>query len=741
MGVRKTLVQALSCFIPNSEARKRFRQKHQHGATTAISPELDVSERFRTVFGILEQGEISFEQYFLSNNMSEKLTAMKRGLDSASLSLLDVLLHRIFVYPTNSESDNFQIKESHYLSLHAPENHRRIQQFHTEYKSYMDNFDLMDSGYNPETFLFHHGLRYASSGIKDYIKNRDFIDAGAYIGDSALVMARYYRPRHIFSFEISPNSCKKYVTIMRKNGIPDEKYTIERLGVTDRKDQLMFNGDRDQGTSLTLVGSDQVYTTDIDSYVKENHLDVSFLKADLEGYGFKGLLGMADTIRKFRPVLSLSIYHSAEEFFEMKPLLDEITKNLDYTVELKQLRPYPDSILEATLFAYPREAGAREDDVMLARRPPRVSVVVPVYNVEKYLRQCVDSILGQTLQDIEVILVDDGSTDGSGTIIDEYSKQDGRVVVLHQENMGYGGAVNRGIEEATGEYIGIIESDDWIEATMFEKLYKNAIKNDSDIVKCHFYQHDSTAPGGPVDIKWQQDIMAAPNTAFSILDYPELYHQHVSVWAALYRSSFIKQQRMIETSGASYQDLPFMTEAICRAKRISAVKEYLVHYRKESGQVSSTLRRDKHLLYMPEQVLRAREIFKRYGLFNLLKEEYYFQAFCATHWFFLSIYFKHKRQFFMRMRELFMPIRDEPDFTFKYFSPWQREFVQKVIDNRFLSTVFPELNMKTIRKFLLSGHLKSRYARLQLLGVAFSIGTSPPQYPCLMEFSIRLGKR
>ena len=97
---------------------------------------------------------------------------------------------------------------------------------------------------------------------------------------------------------------------------------------------------------------------------------------------------------------------------------------------------------------------------------PKVSVVVPIYGVEKYLRECVDSILAQTLKDIEVILVDDGSPDGCSAIVDEYAAKDPRVVAVHQPNGGYGRAVNNGIELAKGEYIGIVESDDWIEPTM-----------------------------------------------------------------------------------------------------------------------------------------------------------------------------------------------------------------------------------------------------------------------------------
>ena len=118
---------------------------------------------------------------------------------------------------------------------------------------------------------------------------------------------------------------------------------------------------------------------------------------------------------------------------------------------------------------------------------PKVSIVVPIYNVEKYLRQCLDSIVNQTLKDIEIICVDDGSKDSSPEIIEEYVKKDSRVKVITKENSGYGNSMNRGFDMATGEYIGIVESDDYADPDMFEKLYDIAKKNDLDIVKSGFY--------------------------------------------------------------------------------------------------------------------------------------------------------------------------------------------------------------------------------------------------------------
>ena len=115
-----------------------------------------------------------------------------------------------------------------------------------------------------------------------------------------------------------------------------------------------------------------------------------------------------------------------------------------------------------------------------------VSIIVPVYQVENYIRQCVDSILAQTFTDFELILVDDGSKDKSGQICDEYAGMDERVRVIHKENGGLSDARNRGLDQAVGNYFMFVDSDDYIAPTMVECLYKNTLKEDADIAACNF---------------------------------------------------------------------------------------------------------------------------------------------------------------------------------------------------------------------------------------------------------------
>ena len=116
---------------------------------------------------------------------------------------------------------------------------------------------------------------------------------------------------------------------------------------------------------------------------------------------------------------------------------------------------------------------------------PKISIIVPVYNVERYLVDCIESIRNQSLTDIEIILVDDGSLDNSGAICDDYALKDDRIKVIHKKNGGLSSARNAGLEVAIGEYIGFVDSDDWVDSEMYGFLYKNAVEKNAEIVACN----------------------------------------------------------------------------------------------------------------------------------------------------------------------------------------------------------------------------------------------------------------
>lgn len=213
---------------------------------------------------------------------------------------------------------------------------------------------------------------------------------------------------------------------------------------------------------------------------------------------------------------------------------------------------------------------------------PKVSIVVPIYNVERYLVQCLDSLLAQTLQDIEIILVNDGSKDASGTICDDYAAKDSRICVSHQPNGGYGKAVNLGFSLAQGEYLGIIESDDFIKPEMFEKLYLAASQHNADIVKSNFYRYWSV----PSERTEKANLLKrfAKNTPVSAKEYPALYTTMPTVWSAIYKTSFIHQHNIgfLETPGASYQDVAFTFKIWLYARRAVFLDDAFLYYRQDN---------------------------------------------------------------------------------------------------------------------------------------------------------------
>ena len=190
---------------------------------------------------------------------------------------------------------------------------------------------------------------------------------------------------------------------------------------------------------------------------------------------------------------------------------------------------------------------------------PKVSIVVPVYNVEKYLEQCLESIVNQTLKDIEIICVDDGSTDKSGEILDKYAADDARVKVIHKKNSGYGNSMNIGFDAAQGEYIGIIESDDYAELNMFESLYDCAVENRLDVLKSEYFYYYSI----PMERNEKQDVFSPvmcsrvfkPMTDFeSKMEMVEFFNIKPTIWSSIYRKDFIRENgiRFNETPGASF---------------------------------------------------------------------------------------------------------------------------------------------------------------------------------------------
>lgn len=215
---------------------------------------------------------------------------------------------------------------------------------------------------------------------------------------------------------------------------------------------------------------------------------------------------------------------------------------------------------------------------------PSVSIIVPIYNAEAYLNQCLESIREQTLKDIEIICIDDGSTDESPSIVDAHAAVDDRVTVVHKQNGGYGKGVNTGLDLATGEYVGIVEPDDYVDETMFGSLYDAAshIPERPDIVKGAYWSVSDadSSDEAMVPARYLHRVQS-PGRPFTIFDNPEFLFHHPSIWSAIYRRDFIIENniRMKELPGASWVDNPWFMETYLDAKSIIYIDKCLYYYR------------------------------------------------------------------------------------------------------------------------------------------------------------------
>ena len=226
---------------------------------------------------------------------------------------------------------------------------------------------------------------------------------------------------------------------------------------------------------------------------------------------------------------------------------------------------------------------------------PTVSVIVPIYNVESTLDQALSSIEAQTLRDIEIVCVNDGSTDRSPEIVKQHAKADPRVRLVNKPNGGYGSACNRGLDEARGKWIAILEPDDWIEPTMYEDMiaFVQEFNQPIDIVKTPYWRviDPDTPREHLLNCSYKSRIKPKAQP-FSLTDdgVEHLLIHHPSIWSALYRRTFLQESgiRFHEIPGAGWADNPFLVDTLCQARSIVYLDRAYYHYREETeGQTAS----------------------------------------------------------------------------------------------------------------------------------------------------------
>lgn len=241
---------------------------------------------------------------------------------------------------------------------------------------------------------------------------------------------------------------------------------------------------------------------------------------------------------------------------------------------------------------------------------PKISVLMPIYNVERYLREALLSVADQTLRDIEILCINDGSTDDSRAIVAEFCKLDARFKLIDKPNSGYGASMNRGLAEAQGDYIAILEPDDIYEPTALETLYKAAQISDADVTKANYWFYWSKPQPKDKLIQvvkpaWLEDAAQIEHLAVGSLvigsnngdasdgiacmvadpyELPGIFFMIPSIWSALYKRSYLAEHsiRFLETPGASFQDLSFTFKVFAYTHKVCLVDAPVLHYRQDN---------------------------------------------------------------------------------------------------------------------------------------------------------------
>ncbi len=350
---------------------------------------------------------------------------------------------------------------------------------------------------------------------------------------------------------------------------------------------------------------------------------------------------------------------------------------------------------------------------------PKVSVVIPVYNVESYLVQCLDSVIHQTLREIEIICMDDGSTDGCPAILDAYAARDPRIRVIHKANTGYGDTMNQGFSLATGQYIGIVESDDYILPQMYEVLHQKAQEHQVDWIKSDFYSRDG-----------EQNCLTrlATNSTYynRVIDLQQdltpFHFPYFNTWTGIYKRSFIEQHQIHHNPapGASYQDTGFYFQTYVWATRGYFCNQAFYIYRQDNP-TSSRNNKGQLFAIQKEYAFIRRLLSSQPGLLQKYSGVYWLRKFGSYIWKYNRLDPQYKAAFLRMFHREFKAAQRHAELDYSLFDPKQLDQLKLLlIDYRQFggATVFGQRSwlerLFAIRDQYTNGRL---YKVLTLLGI------------------------
>ncbi len=314
---------------------------------------LALTGRVKGCSGLPDRFGGSFKTYISQHGLDDALARLASGLDARSLALLEELKWRLLNFPEQSRADAFILIPDRFVT---EQEKRDRKHWVKEFRSLCRQYRIAPRYCAPEAFFYHHGLRSLPGKVHEYIKSSDFIDAGAYIGDSAVVLLRNYSPRKVWSFDLCEMNRPVYQQLMNRNDIAPEQYEFITAATGSANGSLRLA--QQEGASASTFQTDggvTIPTTTLDHFADERRLGrIGFIKADVEGKGLEMAKGMTEILRRDRPVLSLSIYHNPDEFFELKPFLESLNLNYRFFLEKYRLE-FDFPTVDTCLLAVPAE--------------------------------------------------------------------------------------------------------------------------------------------------------------------------------------------------------------------------------------------------------------------------------------------------------------------------------------------------------------------------------------------------
>ena len=379
---------------------------------------------------------------------------------------------------------------------------------------------------------------------------------------------------------------------------------------------------------------------------------------------------------------------------------------------------------------------------------PKISIIIPIYNVNIYLKECLDSIINQTLKEIEIICVNDGSTDESLKIIKQYL-YDNRIIIIDKPNSGYGDSMNHGFDFASGQYFGIVESDDFVDIHMYEYLSKYTKKGKIDMIRSDYYLY-----WGEKKKKIQRFSYMKPfyNKMINPIENPQIFFIQPSIWSAIYKKEFLIQNhiKFLPTPGASYQDTSFFYKTLFKSKRLFYINKALYYYRQTNSNSSINDNTFKKALFVHKELFEIEKYIKK-DLKLFVKNEKCFNTkkLLTLLWNFNRV--DNKKEYYKILYdEIYEIIRTENYFK-EYFNNFEIKFFKYLIDykkeiafdiyinskiydknNPKISIIIPVYNTEKYLEECLNGLIYQSFKNFEIICV--NDGSTDNSYKILKSF-------